>query len=139
VCRVQEIWYALVANSEFMFNDVQNEALAEQLREKKRFYNEQVRCCSCDRVAADLQAASKRNNEQAPTWHVTPSHHVAYQHLAAGHHFRAHTISFWSQNKEVDFFLVSEPVWLDERFSSAARQVRRPCAALVSTDQMWIT
>jgi len=31
-----------VANSEFMFNDVQNEALAEQLREKKRFYGEQV-------------------------------------------------------------------------------------------------
>lgn len=31
-----------MANSEFMFNDVQNEALAEQLREKKRFYGEQV-------------------------------------------------------------------------------------------------
>ena len=40
--RAQETWYALVANSEFMFNDVQNEALAEQLREKKRFYGEQV-------------------------------------------------------------------------------------------------
>ena len=40
----QETWYALVANSEFMFNDVQNEALAEQLREKKRFYGEQVLC-----------------------------------------------------------------------------------------------
>lgn len=39
----QETWYALVANANFMFNDVQNEALAEQLREKKRFYGEQVR------------------------------------------------------------------------------------------------
>jgi hypothetical protein len=45
--RLQEVWYALVANSEFMFNDAQNEALAEQLREKKRFYGEQVRCCGC--------------------------------------------------------------------------------------------
>ena len=36
-----------MANSEFMFNDAQNEALAEQLREKKRFYGEQVRCCGC--------------------------------------------------------------------------------------------
>lgn len=39
---LQEKWYALVANATFMFNDVQNEALAEQLREKKRFYGEQV-------------------------------------------------------------------------------------------------
>ena len=44
---MQEVWYALVANSEFMFNDAQNEALAEQLREKKRFYGEQVRRCCC--------------------------------------------------------------------------------------------
>jgi hypothetical protein len=42
VAVLQETWYALVANATFMFNDVQNEALAEQLREKKRFYNEQV-------------------------------------------------------------------------------------------------
>lgn len=78
-----ETWYALVANATFMFNDVQNEALAEQLREKKRFYNE--------------------------------------------------------QGKAMDFFLVSEPAWLDERFSSQAAQVGRPCAALVSTDRQWIT
>lgn len=43
------------------------------------------------------------------------------------------------QNKELDFFIVHEPEWLDEKFSSLAKQVRRPCAALVSTDQMWIT
>ncbi len=45
----------------------------------------------------------------------------------------------WPQNKELDFFIVHEPEWLDEKFSSLAKQVRRPCAALVSTDQMWIT
>mmetsp|Transcript_15605 Transcript_15605/g.47086 ORF Transcript_15605/g.47086 Transcript_15605/m.47086 type:complete len:224 (+) Transcript_15605:211-882(+) len=78
-----ETWYALVANANFMFNDVQNEALAEQLREKKRFYGE--------------------------------------------------------QKKDLDFFVVSEPAWLDEKFSSQAKRVGRPCAALVSTDQQWIT
>jgi hypothetical protein len=41
--RMQEVWYALVANTKFMFHDTQDEALAEQLREKKRFYGEQVR------------------------------------------------------------------------------------------------
>eukprot|EP00887_Chlorella_sp_A99_P002509 scaffold6.g2509.t1 len=34
-------WYAVVASAEFFFNDVQNEPFAEQLREKKRFYDEQ--------------------------------------------------------------------------------------------------
>ena len=42
-CAQEETWHALVANAEFFFNDAQNEALAEQLREKRRFYREQVR------------------------------------------------------------------------------------------------
>jgi hypothetical protein len=36
-------WYACVARADFFFNDVQNEALAEQLRELKRYYEEQNR------------------------------------------------------------------------------------------------
>lgn len=36
-------WYACVARAEFFFNDVQNEALAEQLRELKRYYEENDR------------------------------------------------------------------------------------------------
>lgn len=48
----QETWYALVANANFMFNDVQNEALAEQLREKKRFYGEQVCTLPCSTSSA---------------------------------------------------------------------------------------
>ena len=65
-----------------MFNDAQNEALAEQLREKKRFYGE--------------------------------------------------------QGMEIDFFLVSEPAWLDARFPDQAKRVRRPCVALVSQDKTYI-
>ena len=40
---MQPEWYACVARAEFFFNDVQNEALAEQLRELKRYYEENDR------------------------------------------------------------------------------------------------
>ncbi|KAF8072354.1 hypothetical protein HT031_000013 [Scenedesmus sp. PABB004] len=76
-------WYALVANAEFFCNDVQNEPLAEQLRERVRYFQEQGR----------------------PT----------------------------------DFYLVPNPAWLDARFPAEAKQVRRPCMALVSTDKQWVT
>ena len=82
-CARQADWYALVANAEFMLHDVQNEALAEQLRERKRLFGE--------------------------------------------------------QDRKLDFFLVSEPTWLDERYPEEAKRVRRPCVALVSTDRIWIT
>ncbi len=77
-----QTWYALIANAEWYFNDVQNEAMAEQLREKARFYKE--------------------------------------------------------QNMEQDFFFVANPKWLDAKFPKEAKQVRRPCVALVSPDKMWI-
>jgi hypothetical protein len=76
-------WYALVANAEFFCNDVQNEPLAEQLRERVRYFKE--------------------------------------------------------QNREMDFYLVPNPQWLDAKFPEQAKQVRRPCMALVSTDKQWIT
>lgn len=45
------MWYALVCNAEFLLNDIQNEAVAEQLREKRRFFGEQVcRVSPCLRV-----------------------------------------------------------------------------------------
>jgi hypothetical protein len=34
---------------------------------------------------------------------------------------------------------VPEPKWLDSKYPNEAKQVRRPCVALVSTDDMWIT
>lgn len=37
---VQPEWVALVASADFYFNDIQNETLAEQLRELKRYYEE---------------------------------------------------------------------------------------------------
>lgn len=72
---------ALVANAEFYFNDPQNEALAEQVRELKRYYEE--------------------------------------------------------IGRDIDFFFVSEPAWLDKFPES--KKVGRPCVALVSTDKTWMT
>ena len=40
---LQANWYALVANAEFMLHDVQNEAFAEQLRERVRLFGEKER------------------------------------------------------------------------------------------------
>ena len=74
-------WYACCASADFFFNDIQNEALAEQLRELARYYEE--------------------------------------------------------QNREIDFFFVCEPAWLD-KFPEGKR-VGKPAVALVSTDKTWIT
>lgn len=71
-----------MANAEFFCNDVQNESVAEQLRERVRYFKE--------------------------------------------------------QNKERDFYLVPNPTWLDEKYPNEAKQVKRPCVALVSTDKLWI-
>ncbi|WIA27997.1 hypothetical protein OEZ86_010585 [Tetradesmus obliquus] len=76
-------WYGLVANAEFFCNDVQNEPLAEQLRERVRYFQE--------------------------------------------------------QGRELDFFLVPNPTWLDAQFPEQAKQVKRPCMALVSSDKQWVT
>lgn len=80
--RPQE-WVALVANAEFFCNDPQNEPLAEQLRERVRYFKE--------------------------------------------------------QNREIDFYLVPNPKWLDDKYAAQGKQVRRPCMALVSPDKTWIT
>lgn len=76
-------WVGLVANAEFMVHDVQNEALAEQLRERRRYFGE--------------------------------------------------------KGREIDFWLVPNPVWLDKKFTDKAKAVRRPCVALVSSDTTWMT
>ena len=78
---LQPEWVALVANAEFYFNDPQTEALAEQVRELKRYYEE--------------------------------------------------------IGREIDFFFVCEPAWLDKFPES--KKVARPCVALVCTDKTWMT
>jgi hypothetical protein len=34
--------------------------------------------------------------------------------------------------------MVPNPTWLDAKFPQQAKQVKRPCVALVSTDKQWI-
>lgn len=73
----------MVASAEFFFRGAQNEAIPEQLRELKRYYDEKGRA--------------------------------------------------------QDFYIVSQPHWLDDKFSKEAKKVRHPAAALISTDKTWIT
>lgn len=79
----QETWYAVVANSDFMLHDVQNESFAEQLRERRRMFAE--------------------------------------------------------TSKDINFFLVPEPAWLDSKFPKEGKRVGRPSLAVVSPDKQWIT
>ena len=47
---------------------------------------------------------------------------------------------FKEKGRAPDFFLVSQPAWLDTSLPAAdAARVRRPAVALVSTDEVWIT
>lgn len=46
---------------------------------------------------------------------------------------------FKEQGRDADFYLVPNPTWLEERYPTQAKQVRRPAMALVSTDETWIT
>ena len=46
---------------------------------------------------------------------------------------------FGDKGKELDFFLVCEPAWLDGDFAAEAKRIGRPAVALISTDATWIT
>eukprot|EP00252_Welwitschia_mirabilis_P025491 TRINITY_DN7977_c0_g2_i1.p1 TRINITY_DN7977_c0_g2~~TRINITY_DN7977_c0_g2_i1.p1 ORF type:complete len:123 (-),score=25.99 TRINITY_DN7977_c0_g2_i1:355-723(-) len=46
--------------------------------------------------------------------------------------------NYEERNKEIDFWLVIEPKFLDN-FPNVARRLRRPAVALVSTNAPWIT
>ena len=45
---------------------------------------------------------------------------------------------FKEKGRAPDFFLVSQPAWLDAKLGADAQRVRRPAVALVSTDEVWI-
>ena len=46
---------------------------------------------------------------------------------------------FQEKEKDMDFFIVPEPKWLDEKIPDVAKRTKRPAAAIVSTDLVWIT
>lgn len=74
-------WHYVVANADFMLNDVNNEHLPEVLRERRRYL------------------------------------------LEVG--------------KPINFFVVQNPAWLD--LIPEGKRVRRPSAAIVCPDPVWIT
>lgn len=50
-----------------------------------------------------------------------------------------HLCTVQETNKDIDFYLVPEPKWLDAKYPKEAKMVKRPCVALVSSDEYWIT
>ena len=42
------------------------------------------------------------------------------------------------QDKELDFYIVSQPAWLEAKFPEEAKRVNKPAVALISTDPTWI-
>ena len=61
------------------------------------------------------------------------------QNEAFAEQLRERVRLFGEKDRKLDFFLVSEPTWLDTMFPQEAKRVGRPCVALVSTDKIWIT
>ncbi len=57
-----------MANAEFFFNDAQNEALAEQLREKRRFYREQARDHGQRVQDGKSESAHRAGSSMAVVW-----------------------------------------------------------------------
>lgn len=112
----------MVANADFMFNDVQNEPFAEQLREKVRFLKEK-----------NMERVSGINPHT-----MTLSRRCIQNHLLAST-FKILVRSISGLSRTQDFWLVVEPAWLEAKFPAEAKKVGRPCVALVSTNQMWIT
>ena len=45
---------------------------------------------------------------------------------------------FSEKEKPLDFWIVSQPAWLDKSFPDEGKKVKRPSVALVSTDEIWI-
>lgn len=46
---------------------------------------------------------------------------------------------FNEKDREIDFFVVPEPAWIDALPADVKSKLRRPAAAIVSTDLTWIT
>ena len=70
---------------------------------------------------------------------LPPSLPPSLQNEAFAEQLRERDRYYRERGWDRDFFLVPNPTWLDERFPELAPRVRRPCVAIVSTDEVWIT
>ena len=61
------------------------------------------------------------------------------QNEAVAEQLRERVRYFKEQGRELDFYFVPNPAWLDARFPDQGKQVGRPSLALVSTDKKWVT
>lgn len=75
-------------------------------------------------------------------WRWLPTSHRCLLHEMGLPLLMQHTsdnVYVQETGREIDFWLVPEPKWLDGKYPEQAKKVGRPCVALVSTDEMWIT
>ncbi len=125
-----------MCNSEFFFNDAQNESgetgegpgAAQEAETEAQLYQAGRR--SAYRPTGVGRTCLVPDLTAAPPFPLSTS--VAEQ-------LRERVRFFKEQGRDTDFYLVPDPVWLDKRFPELGKQVKRPCVALVSTDKMWIT
>ena len=74
------------------------------------------------------------------TWHAVVANADFMLHDVQNESFaeqlRERRRLFKEKNTPLDFWLVSEPAWLEKQFPAEAKKVGRPCVALVSTDKI---
>lgn len=136
--RVQSDWIALVASADFFFNDVQNESIAENMRERVRYLGEKVRAA----------APPRRRCRRSPTaGGRRPALCALWQRPRRAPRVRALPPQTSKpppppqtpQGEDVEMFFVCEPKWLQEKFPAEAAKCKRPAVALVCPDRTWVT
>lgn len=90
-----------------------------------------------------LTSLTRRSPHHTQGWHAIVANAQFMLHDVQNESFaeqlREKARLYQEQGKEIDFFLVSEPAWLDTAFPSQAKQVGRPCVALVCKNKTWAT
>ena len=99
--------------------------------------------CIFTAVTHPLQWLIQRLNGTQEPWYAVVANADFMLHDVQNESFaeqlRERRRLYREQKKEVDFFLVPEPAWLEESRVPQASRVRRPSLAVVSQDKQWIT
>eukprot|EP00899_Mesostigma_viride_P006288 jgi/Mesvir1/15660/Mv03264-RA.1 len=75
------------------------------------------------------------------TWHfvVANSDFMLNEEEEMQEIFKERVVYYKEQNKERDFFIVHEPAFVETLPEDIKRRIRRPCTAIISPDEVWIT
>lgn len=120
---------------------------ASLLSARKNHENNSALICSSSKIRARSQPPIKvfAKEAQLASTELDQQRKTKYHYLVANakfmrdeeEHFNE-LRNYGERNKEVDFWLVIEPKFLD-KFPDVTKRLRRPAVALVSTNGTWIT